>query len=241
MRMVVTIVLIFTCIGLSFGQRRKKKSLSHYPLTIKCIDAYDMLPEEGVLLYIDDNLMAKSDSLGMLNLRLKRKSSSVKIALLDQDSLRVPVVMKEYLSDLANKYEVLLYPNDKYEAEIWALEDSIYGSVNKEEMQSDTIDFPIMTYSDSTAYLIGGQSELYEYLSSNIKTELFPETTTKVYMRFIVEKDGNLSHVITYNEVNAQVRREVVRVCRNMSKWHPSSQEGKPIRTMIQLPITIKF
>ena len=241
MKTTVTIILIFTCIGLSFGQRRKKMPLTSYPLTITCIDAYDMLPEEGVLLYIDDNLIAKSDSLGMMNLRLKRKSSSVKISLFDQDSLRVPVVMKEYLSDLVNKYEVLLYPNDKYEAEIWALEDSIYGSVNKEKMQSDTIDFPIITYSDSTAHLIGGQSELYGYLSSNIKTELLPETATKVHMRFIVEKDGNLSHIIAYNEVDVQVQREVVRVCRNMSKWNPSSREGNPIRAMIQLPITIKF
>lgn len=241
MKLAISIILLVTCIGSAFGQRRNKKSLTNFPLTVECIDAYDMQPEEGVLLYLDSDLIATSDSLGLINVGITRKSSSVTLSLIHKDSSRTTVVMKEYLSDLVNKYQVLLHPNSEYEDEIWKSEDSLYGSVNKERIWSDSIAFPLMSYSDSTAHLIGGKSALYDYINSNLKTELLPNTSTLVYMRFIVEKDGNLSHIIAYNEVDIKVKCEAIRLCRNMPKWSPGSINGKPIRTMAQLPITITF
>lgn len=228
-------------IGSAFGQRRKKKSLTTYPLTIACIDAYDMQPEEGVLLYIDGNLTATSDSAGRLNVRLRRSSGAVNISLIHQDSLRTNVFMKEHLSDLVNNYHVLLYPNSTYEAEIWEQEDALYGTVSREAVSSDSTVFPILPSNDSIAHFIGGRSTMYDYINANLQTEMLPEISTTVYLRFVVEKDGSLSHILTQNEVDADVQREAIRLVRNMPKWNPSRIDGQAIRALIQLPITIRF
>lgn len=239
MRINLVIILIVTSVGFSFGQNRKKKPMRSFPLVIKCIDAYDMMPEEGVLLFIDGHLEAQSDSMGMLNVRLKRASSAVKISLIDKDSLRASVVMKEYLSELANSYQVLLYPNEEYEAEIWANEDALYGTIDKGEMLSDSLNFPVVRGSDSTASFAGGMSALYEYVSTNIRTDLLPEIN-KVCARFIVETDGNISHIVVMNNTDIAVGRELIRLCRNMPKWSPGRIAGEPVRARVQLPVTIR-
>lgn len=241
MRITLTILFILACVGVSFGQKsRKKKPITSFPLVIECIDAYDMLPEEGVLLYIDDRLVAQSDSMGMLNVRLKRTSSSVAISLVDKDSMRVPILMKEYLSELVNNYHVFLYPNNVYEAEIWAHEDAVYGAIAKEEMMSDSLNFPVIRDSDTVARFVGGNSALSEYLSANIRTEVLPETN-KTHVRFVVEMDGSLSHIVVCNNTDLGVERELIRVFRNMPKWIPGRIAGESVRARVQVPVTIKF
>jgi len=61
----------------------------------------------------------------------------------------------------------------------------------------------------------------------------------KVVLKFVVEKDGSFTDVQIINDQNG-AGKEAMRVLRTMPKWKPGMQNGKPVRSSFNLPITIK-
>lgn len=91
----------------------------------------------------------------------------------------------------------------------------------------------------------GGDSELMEFLASNIK---YPENARKsgaegkVYVGFIIEKDGSVSNVkIKRSSENEELDSEGVRVVSSMPKWSPGEMDGKKVRVEYLIPINFKL
>ena len=63
----------------------------------------------------------------------------------------------------------------------------------------------------------------------------------KVYIQFVVEKDGSIADVKVMRGVCEELDAEAVRVIKAMPKWKPGEQEGKPVRTTMMLPINFKI
>lgn len=61
----------------------------------------------------------------------------------------------------------------------------------------------------------------------------------KVMLKFVVEKDGSFSQITVVNDQNG-AGKEAIRVLKTMPKWKPGMQNGKPVRSSFNLPITIK-
>lgn len=61
----------------------------------------------------------------------------------------------------------------------------------------------------------------------------------KVMLKFVVEKDGSFTDIQVVNDQNG-AGKEAVRVLKSMPKWKPGMQNGKPVRSSFNLPITIK-
>lgn len=83
--------------------------------------------------------------------------------------------------------------------------------------------------------------DLINYLSENIR---YPRearknnTTGRVITKFIVNKDGTISHVRVVKHVSPEIDAEAIRVISQMPSWKPGMQNGKAIKVYFTQPIT---
>lgn len=59
----------------------------------------------------------------------------------------------------------------------------------------------------------------------------------KVFVSFVVEKDGSIQDVKIEKGVTPALNEEALRVVRSMPKWTPALKDGKEVRTVLTLPI----
>ncbi|MET0946721.1 MAG: M56 family metallopeptidase [Flavobacterium sp.] len=120
--------------------------------------------------------------------------------------------------------------------------DAVAQEVSKIENQSK--DFMMTTDVDVQPEFPGGILEFYKLVGQNyrIPEELSKNKTNgKVYLQFIIEKDGSLSEItILRDKLGYGAGEEAVRVLKLSPKWIPASDKGKPVRVMYSLPITIQ-
>lgn len=86
----------------------------------------------------------------------------------------------------------------------------------------------------------GGLEKFYEFIGQNFTVPEVKNLEGKVIVEFIVEKDGSLSEIKTIQDIGHGTGDEAVRVLKNSPKWNPGEQDGKPVRVLYTLPISIK-
>lgn len=97
---------------------------------------------------------------------------------------------------------------------------------------------------EETAAPIGGLPAFYDYVKDNMK---YPapakrmDIEGKVFVQFIVEKDGSITDVQAIKGIGGGCDEEAVRVVKNAPSWKPAKQRGKPVRQRMVLPITFKL
>ena len=120
--------------------------------------------------------------------------------------------------------------------------DAVAQEVSKIENKSK--DFLMTTDVDVQPEFPGGIVEFYKFVGQNyrIPEELSKNKTNgKVYLQFMIEKDGSLSEItILRDKLGYGAGEEAVRVLKLSPKWIPASDKGKPVRVMYNLPITIQ-
>jgi TonB family protein len=86
----------------------------------------------------------------------------------------------------------------------------------------------------------GGQDAMVKYMVSSI---VYPAEAKQkkiegtVYVSFIVEKDGSVTHVKVIRGIGGGCDEESVRVVKGMPKWIPGKQRGKTVRCQFNLPV----
>jgi len=86
----------------------------------------------------------------------------------------------------------------------------------------------------------GGLEKFYEYIGQNFKVPDVKNLEGKIMMQFIVETDGTLSEIRALKDIGHGTGDEAVRVLKNSPKWNPGEQDGKPVRILYSLPISVK-
>lgn len=87
---------------------------------------------------------------------------------------------------------------------------------------------------------IGGPDALDEFLKKNL---VYPPDAKaqgiqgKVYIQFIVEKDGSVTNVIVRRSAHALLDAEAMRVVKLMPAWKPGTMRGKKVRVRYTLPV----
>ena len=90
----------------------------------------------------------------------------------------------------------------------------------------------------------GGTSELFKFMGNNIK---YPEQAKKeniegkVFVNFIVEKDGSISNVQISQGIGRGCDEESIRVVNLMPNWTPGENNGEKVRVEFTLPINYKL
>lgn len=90
----------------------------------------------------------------------------------------------------------------------------------------------------------GGQGALFKYISQNVKYPPIAKENGiqgKVFVQFVVGKDGSITDVRILRGVDSSLDREAMRVVQSMPKWTPGKQRGKPVFVRYQVPINFKL
>ena len=86
----------------------------------------------------------------------------------------------------------------------------------------------------------GGQDSLQSYLARNLhypKQALAKGIQGRVFVTFIVEKDGSISEVRLLQGIGSGCDEEALRVIDMMPRWIPGQHRGKPVRARFVLPV----
>jgi len=89
----------------------------------------------------------------------------------------------------------------------------------------------------------GGMAAFYKYVNNNFRIpEIDQNMTAKIYVSFVVEKDGSLTAIKVLRDPGYGLGKEAERVLKSLKiKWSPGIQNGKPVRASYNLPITINI
>lgn len=63
----------------------------------------------------------------------------------------------------------------------------------------------------------------------------------RVFIKFVVEKDGSISNVEVMRSVDEYLDKEAIRVIQSMPKWKPGKQRTKPVRVSCNVPIVFEL
>lgn len=90
----------------------------------------------------------------------------------------------------------------------------------------------------------GGMNAMFDFIQKNVK---YPASAKekgiegKVYVQFVVEKDGSISDINILRGVSKDIDSEAVRVIKAMPKWKPGIQKGKPVRVQYTMPFKFQL
>ena len=102
----------------------------------------------------------------------------------------------------------------------------------------------IFTVVESMPSFPGGPKARIRYLAENIK---YPQMAResgiqgRVFVTFVVETDGSVTDVKIMRGIGGGCDEEALRVIKNMPKWNPGKQRGKPVRVQFNMPILFKL
>lgn len=85
----------------------------------------------------------------------------------------------------------------------------------------------------------GGIQQFYKFIGANYKVPNVKGLKGKIYMQFVVEKDGSLADIKIIRDLGHGTGEEAVRVLSLCPKWTPGKQKGIPVRVLYSLPISI--
>lgn len=113
-------------------------------------------------------------------------------------------------------------------------------ALRDEEAQADEKE--IFRVVESMPEFPGGEPALYKFLSENVS---YPETAKaagisgKVYITFVVEKDGSITDVKLLRGIGGGCDQEALKAVNKMPRWKPGLQRNHTVR--VQFVIDIKF
>lgn len=119
-------------------------------------------------------------------------------------------------------------------------EEEIEEQIIVDEEEGDAQEEEIFVFVEDQPGYPGGDEARLTYLRDNIK---YPEMAKEsgiqgtVYITFVVEKDGSISNVKVLRGIGGGCDEEAVRVIKNMPKWSPGKQRGRPVRAQFNMPI----
>lgn len=84
----------------------------------------------------------------------------------------------------------------------------------------------------------GGIQKFYDFVSKNYQA---PEEDVKgkIFIQFVVEKDGSLTDIKVMRDLGYGTGAEAIRVLKKSPRWKPGIQNGRPVRVLYSLPISI--
>ncbi len=86
----------------------------------------------------------------------------------------------------------------------------------------------------------GGLEKFYKFVANNYRTPEEDGLKGKVFVTFVVEKDGSLTDIKVIRDIGYGTGKEAIRVLKSSPKWNPGEQNGKKVRVLYSLPITIQ-
>lgn len=124
-----------------------------------------------------------------------------------------------------------------------AFQDDEEITIKSEVVPEDGSD-ELFTYVEDMPVPPGGFESFYTYIARTLN---YPKQARqmgiegKVFVQFIVNKDGTITDVQAIKGIGAGCDLEATGVVANSPKWQPGKQNGRPVNVRMILPITFKL
>ena len=144
----------------------------------------------------------------------------------DEHNTKVKIVQADDEKGHSCKVETATFPDNPAKEKMQPDKNGVYQIV--EEMPV----FP------------GGEQALMDYVSKNV---VYPNEAQekgisgRVFVSFIVEKDGSVNEVEVVRGIGGGCDEEAVRVIKALPKWKPGKMKGKPVRVSYMMPIVFRL
>ncbi len=236
----VLLLTFFSATSFSFAAKVKLEVRNAYDKSI-CFNAKLRIKYEGVGL----TKIAKLEKDGTFKFKVR---NSVMVSAISEDKRYFGQVLSLNREDNGTTKVVYLYPTREHDktllkedgCEITKEKPLAMLEKESEELKSvDQDNFP-----DQEAIFPGGTSDMKNYLGNNIR---YPQMSmelgdqAKVYVEFIVNKDGSITCVQSKNKVPLHIMAESLRVIRKMPNWEPATVNGLAVRARCRIPINFKL
>jgi len=86
----------------------------------------------------------------------------------------------------------------------------------------------------------GGMDKFTAFVGKNYIAPEEEGLKGKVYVTFVVEKDGSLTDIKVLRDIGYGTGKEAIRVLNKSPRWTPGEQNGKKVRCTFSLPISIQ-
>jgi protein TonB len=86
----------------------------------------------------------------------------------------------------------------------------------------------------------GGMAAFGKFIEKNYQSPEEEGLKGKVYVTFVVEKDGSLTDIKVLRDIGYGTGKEAIRVLNKCPRWSPGEQNGKKVRCTFSLPISIQ-
>ena len=143
----------------------------------------------------------------------------------DELSIDEELEIDDVEADVENKSNY----NFDYDGDSWGEEESD-GEADIFQVVEDMPQFP------------GGSVQ--KWIAKNVKYPMIAQENNiqgKVFVQFVIEKDGSVSDVKVARSVDPSLDKEAIRVVKAMPKWKPGKQRGKPVRVSYTVPINFQL
>lgn len=86
----------------------------------------------------------------------------------------------------------------------------------------------------------GGEAALFAFLAREIH---YPRLAREsgisgtVYLRFVVDREGNIREVESLRDIGGGCAEEAIRVVKRMPRWSPGKQNGQEVNVLFHLPV----
>ena len=113
-----------------------------------------------------------------------------------------------------------------------------------QEEKKVSVDDAVFVVAEEQAEFPGGLDSMYAYIQKNL---VYPEKAKaegiegRVFVTFTIEKDGSISNILIKRAIGGGCEEAVVEMIKNMPKWKPGKQKGKPVRFQFTLPIKFEL
>ena len=102
------------------------------------------------------------------------------------------------------------------------------------------VDIEIVDIPAKDAQFVGGVAAMQKFINENL---VYPDEAIqlnvqgRVYLSFVVERDGSVSNVSVERGVFQSIDREAARVVRSFPNWIPGEMPSGKVRTRVRVPI----
>lgn len=127
----------------------------------------------------------------------------------------------------------------------------VYASAQIEDYRLGSIPPPfeagdaIFSAVEVPAEYPGGGEAVKAWITANLR---YPETARlngvegHVGVRFVVEKDGTISHIHLTKRVSKELNEEATRLIESLpEKWQPATIDGQIVRSYFNIPVVFRL
>lgn len=227
----------------------------HMTFDFVAIDAYTNAKTEGITVGVytmEGELLfeGKTNANGRYSPDREMEAKEHEVRVYDEQDRFVAYSYSFYVSKKwsFHSMELALYPSKKVLDEWTAAEDEAYGLLKTGTLDpafnNDSLFYGCTMDELGDASFSGGIPAMNTFIINTIR---YPQVSVesgeqgKVFVKFVIEPDGKLTHIEIERSVSPLIDGEAIRVVRTMPDWSPGTCGETKLRTLARLPLSFNL